>query len=50
LHYDFAALSEKREVKGKCKHKRAAEEKKESKKKSKVLAFFVSSILRYMSC
>jgi hypothetical protein len=27
FHSDFAALSEKEEVKGKCKHKRAAQEK-----------------------
>jgi hypothetical protein len=51
LHFDFVALStKKREIKGKCKYKRTAQEKKESKKKSEVLASFVSSILRYMSC
>jgi hypothetical protein len=50
LHSDFVALLEKkREVKSKCKHKRAAH-KKRKQKKSKVLASFVSSILRYMSC
>jgi hypothetical protein len=51
LYFDSTTLSiEKREVKGKCKYKRAAQEKKESKKKSEVLASFVSSILLYMSC
>jgi hypothetical protein len=45
LHFDFAALStKKREVKDKCKYKRAAQEKKE-RKKSEVLASFVSYIL-----
>jgi hypothetical protein len=50
LSPDFAALlTKKRELKGKCKYQRVAQEKKESKKKSEVLASFVSSILRYMS-
>jgi hypothetical protein len=50
LYSDFAELStKKREVKGKCKYKRAAQEK-IKRKKSEVLASFVSSILRYMSC
>jgi hypothetical protein len=50
LYPDFAALSTKeREVKGKCKYKRAAQEKKE-RKKSEVLACFVSSTHRYISC
>jgi hypothetical protein len=45
LHFDFAALStKKREVNDKCKYKRAAQEKKE-RKKSEVLASFVSYIL-----
>jgi hypothetical protein len=40
LYSDSAALStkKKREVKGKCKYKSAPQEKKESKKKSEVLA------------
>jgi hypothetical protein len=38
LHSDFTALStKKREVKGKCKYKRVAQEKKESKKNQKCL-------------
>jgi hypothetical protein len=41
---------QKREENGKCKYKRAAQENKESKKKSEVIASFVSSILQYMSC
>jgi hypothetical protein len=50
LSPDFAALStKKREVKGKCKYQRVTQEKKrKQKKKSEVLAFFVSSILQYM--
>jgi hypothetical protein len=40
----------KREVKGKCKYKRAAQERKRKIKKLEVLASFVSSILQYMSC
>jgi hypothetical protein len=48
LYPNFAALLIKREVKGKCKYKRARKKKKA--KKSEVLASFVSSILRYMSC
>jgi hypothetical protein len=42
LHYDFATLLIKKEVKGKCKYKRATQEKKKIKK-SEVLTFFVSS-------
>jgi hypothetical protein len=46
LHSNFVALSEKREVKDKCKHKRAAQEKKKkAKKKSEVHVSFVYSIL-----
>jgi hypothetical protein len=49
LYSDSATLlTKKREVKGKCKYKRPTQEKKQ--KKSEVLASFVSSILRYMSC
>jgi hypothetical protein len=49
LYSDFVELStKKREVKGKCKYKRAAQEKIKKKKKSEVLASFVSSILRYV--
>jgi hypothetical protein len=38
LHFDFTALSEKkREVKGMCKHKRAAQDKKRKQKNQKCL-------------
>jgi hypothetical protein len=37
LHSNFAALSEKREVKDKCKHKRAAQEKKRKQKNQKCM-------------
>jgi hypothetical protein len=46
LYFDSTAFSrKKREVKGKCKYKRATQEKKEKQKESEVLASFVSSIL-----
>jgi hypothetical protein len=48
LYYDSAALSTKKEVRGKCKYKRATQEKKA--KKLEVLTSIVSFVLRYMSC
>jgi hypothetical protein len=44
LHSNFVALSEKREVKDKCKHKRAAQEKKKESKKNQKCMYHLCTL------